>query len=108
MSLTEKPINHDNAVVDGTQSENHSLRISMENLRLKDDHGNLNRDQMDDIDVSQNLKPEVRSNNGVLPRNKLRQVLEPKVLVHYNKDAEVDQLLDGKRNRKMTDKERQH
>ena len=108
MLLTEKPINHDNAVVDGTQSENHSLRISMENLRLKDDHGNLKRDQMDDIDVSQNLKPEVRSNNGVLPQNKLRQVLEPKVLVHHNRDAEVDQLLDGKRNRKMTDKERQY
>ena len=109
MSLTEKPINYDNAVVDGTQSENHSLRISMENLRFKDDHVNLNRDQMDDIDVSQNLKAEVRSNNGVLPRNKLlMQVLETKVLVHHNRDAEVDQLLDGKRNRKMTDKERQY
>ena len=33
MSLTEKPINQDNAVVDGTQSEGDSLRISMENLR---------------------------------------------------------------------------
>ena len=109
MSLTEKPINYDNAVVDGTQSENHSLRISMENLRFKDDHVNLNRDQMDDIDVSQNLKAEVRSNNGVLPRNKLlMQVLETKVLVHHNRDAEVDQLLDGKRNPKMTEKGRQY
>ena len=78
MSLIEKPISQDNAVVDGTQSEDHSLRISMENLRLRDDHGNHSRDQMDDIDVSQKLKPEVGSNNGnVLLQNNLRQVLEP-------------------------------
>ena len=109
MLLTEKPINQDNAVVDGTQSEDHSLRISMESLRLRDDYGSHNKDQMDDIDVSQNLKPEARSNNGdVLPYNKLRQVLEPKVMVHHNRDAEVDQLLDGKRNRKMTEKRRQY
>ena len=109
MSLGEKPINQDNAVVDGTQSENHGLWISMENFRLTDDHGNHNRDQMDDINISQNLKPEVRSNSGdTLPRNKLRQVLEPKVLVHHNRDAEVDQLLDGKRNPKMTEKGRQY
>ena len=50
----------------------------MENLRLRDDHGNHSRDQMDDIDVSQKLKPEVGSNNGnVLLQNNLRQVLEP-------------------------------
>ena len=108
MSLTEKPINQDNAVVDDTQSEDYSLCINMENLRLRDDHGNHNKDQMNDIDVSQNLKPEARSNNGVLHQNKLRQVLEPKVLVHQNRDAEVDQLLDGKRNRKMTEKGRQY
>ena len=78
MSLLEKPISQDNAVVDGTQSEDHSLRISMENLRLRDDHGNHSRDQMDDINVSQKLKPEVGSNNGnVLLQNNLRQVLEP-------------------------------
>ena len=78
MSLIEKPISQDNAVVDGTQSEDHSLRISMENLTLRDDHGNHSRDQMDDIDVSQKLKPEVGSNNGnVLLQNNLRQVLEP-------------------------------
>ena len=109
MSLTEKPINQDNAVVDGTQSEDHSLRISMGNLRLRDHHGNHNKDQMDDIDISQNLKPEARSNNGdVLPHNKLKQLLEPEVLVHHNRYAEVDQLLDGKINRKMTEKGRQH
>ena len=109
MLLTEKPINQDNAVVDGTQSEDHSLRISMESLRLRDDYGSHNKDQMDDIDVSQNLKPEARSNNGdILPKNKLRQVLEPKVLVHHNRDTEVDQLLDGKRNRKMTEKGREY
>ena len=109
MSLREKPINQDNAVVDGTQSENHGLWISMENFRLTDDHGNHNRDQMDDINISQNLKPEVRSNSGdTLPQNKLRQVLELKVLVHHNRDAEVDQLLDGKRNPKMTEKGRQY
>ena len=75
MSLTEKPINQDNAVVDGTQSENRSLRIRMESLRLRDDLGNHNRDQMDDINVTQNLKLEVKikSNNGdVLPQNKLQ------------------------------------
>ena len=78
MSLIEKPISQDNAVADSTQSEDHSLRISMENLRLSDDHGNHSRDQMDDIDVSQKLKPEVGSNNGnVLLQNNLRQVLEP-------------------------------
>ena len=78
MSLIEKPISQDNAVVDGTQSEDHSLRISMENLRLRDDHGNHSRDQMNDIDVSQKLKPEVGSNNGnVLLQNNFRQVLEP-------------------------------
>ena len=45
----------------------------MENLRLSDDHGNYNKDQMDNIDVSQNMKPEARSNNGdVSPQNKLR------------------------------------
>ena len=68
ISLTEKPINQGNAVVDGTQSEDYSLWISIENLRLRDDHGNHNKDQMDDINFSQNLKPEARLNNGdVLP-----------------------------------------
>ena len=102
ISLTEKPINQVNAVVDGTQSEDYSFRISMDNQRLRDDHGNHNKDQMNDIDVSQNLKSEARSNNGdILPQNKLRQVLEPKVLVHHNRDAKVDQLLDGKGSHKM-------
>ena len=109
MSLTEKPINQDNIVVDGTQSEDHSLRISMENLRLIDDHGNHNKDQMDYIDVSQILKPKVISNTGyILAHNKLRQVLEPKVSLHHSRDAEVDQLLDGERNLKMTEKGRQY
>ena len=95
--------------MDGTQSKNHSLPISMENFRRRNDHGNDNRDQMDDINVSQNLKPEVRSNNDdVLTQNKLRQALEPKVLIHHKRDAEVNQLLDGKRNRKMTEKGRQY
>ena len=45
----------------------------MESLRLRDDLGNHNRDQMDDINVTQNLKLEVKSNNGdVLPQNKLQ------------------------------------
>ena len=67
MALTEKQINLDNSVVDGTPSENHSLqKICMEILRLRDDHGNYNKDQMDDINVSQNLKPEATSNNHVL------------------------------------------
>ena len=78
----------------------------MENVRLRDDHGNHNKDQMDDIDVSQNLKPEPRSNNSdVLPQDKSRQFLEPEVLAHHNREPEVDRLLDGKRNRKMTEKE---
>ena len=73
MSLTEKPINQDNAVVDGAQSEDRSLRISMESLRLRDDLGNHSRDQMADINVTQNLKLEMKSNNGdVLPQNKLQ------------------------------------
>ena len=43
----------------------------MENLRLRDDNGNYNSDQMNDIKVSQILKAEVKSNNGdVFPRNK--------------------------------------
>ena len=51
----------------------------------------------------------MKSNNGdVLPQNKLTEVLKPKVLVHHNRDAEVDQLLDGKRNRKMAEKGRQY
>ena len=109
MYFTDKPINQDNAVVDGTTSEDHSLRISMENLRLRDDHGNHSKDQMDDIDVSQNLKPEARSNNGdVLPQNKSRPVLEPEVLVDHNTGAEVDRLLDVKINCKMTEKGRQY
>ena len=109
MSLTEKPINQDNIVVDGTQSEDHSLRISMENLRLIDDHGNHNKDQMDYIDVSQILKPKVISNTGyILAHNKLRQVLEPKVSLHHSRDAEVDQLLDGERNLKMAETGRQY
>ena len=67
MSLTEKPIN----------CEDYSLQISMKNLRLGDDHGNQNKDQKDNIDVSQNLKPEAKANNGdVLPQNKLKEVLE--------------------------------
>ena len=87
----------------------HQVRISIENLRLRDDHGNHSKDQMDDIDVSQNLKPEARSNNGdVLSQNKSRPVLEPEVLVDHNTDAEVDRLLDGKRNRKTTEKGRQY
>ena len=58
-------------MVDGTQREDHSLKISMENLRLTDDNGNYNSDQMNDIKVSQILKAAVKSNNGdVFPRNK--------------------------------------
>ena len=58
-------------MIDGTQREDHSLKISMENLRLRDDNGNYNSDQMNDIKVSQILKAEVKSNNGdVFPRNK--------------------------------------
>ena len=53
MALTEKQINLDNSVVDGTPSEDHGLqKICMEILRLRDDHGNYNKDQMDDINVS--------------------------------------------------------
>ena len=75
MSLTKKPINPDNVVVDGTPSKNHSVRIRMENLKLRDGHSNHKKDQMDDINFSQNLKPEARANNGdVLPQNKLREV----------------------------------
>ena len=48
-------------MVDGTQREDHSLKISMENLRLRDDNGNYNSDQMNDIKVSQILKAEVKS-----------------------------------------------
>ena len=44
MSLTDKPINEDNAVVDCTPCENHSLWICMGNLKLRDDHGNHNRE----------------------------------------------------------------
>ena len=67
MPLTEKQINQHNAVADGTEHEGHSLRVSIENLRLRNDHGNHNnridhgnhnKDQMDDIVISQNLKPE--------------------------------------------------
>ena len=63
----------------------------MENLKLRDDHGNHNRDQMDDDGVSQSLKPQARSNNGnILPENKLREVLKTEMLVHHNRDAEND------------------
>ena len=92
ISLTKKPINRD-GVIDGTLKEDHSLQISVENLRLRDDHGNQKKDQMDNIDVSQNMKPEARPNNGdVLPQDKLRHVLEPEVLVNHNRDTEVDRL----------------
>ena len=57
-------------MVNGTPSDDHSLKISIENLRLRDDDGNHNSDQMNDINVSQNLKQERKTNNGdVLPRN---------------------------------------
>ena len=48
MSLTEKPIIGDNAVVDDTPSEGHSFWISKENLRFRNDYGNHNKDQMDE------------------------------------------------------------
>ena len=48
MSLTEKPIIGDNAVVDDTPSEGHSFWIIMENLRFRNDYGNHNKDQMDE------------------------------------------------------------
>ena len=48
MPLTEKPIIGDNAVADDTPSEGHSFWISMENWRSRDDHGNYNKDQMDE------------------------------------------------------------
>ena len=64
---------------------------------------------MDDINVSQNLIPEARANNGnVLPQNQLWEVLRTEVLVHLNKDAEVQPLLDGKKDCKMTEKGRQY
>ena len=45
---------------------------------------------MDDVGVSQNLKPEAKSNNDVLPQNTLREVLGTEALVHHNRDAGVD------------------
>ena len=81
----------------------------MESLKLRNDHGNHNRDQMDGVGVSQNLKPEARSNTGdVLPEEKVKGSFGRRSVVHHNRDAEVDQLLDGKRNRKMTEKGRQY
>ena len=44
MSLTKKTINPDNVVVDGTPSKNHSVRIRMENLKLRDGHSNHKQD----------------------------------------------------------------
>ena len=40
-------------------------------------------------------------------RNKLTEILKTQQLVHYDKYAEVDRLLDKKRNCEMTEKERQ-
>ena len=52
---------------------------------------------MDDIGISQNLKPKARANNGdVLLQNKFRKVLETEVLVYHNRDAEADRLLMGR------------
>ena len=97
ISVTEKTISQDNAVVDGTPNEDHSVRISRENLRLRDDLDN-HKNQMDDIGISQNLKPKARANNGdVLLQNKFRKVLETEVLVYHNRDAEADRLLMGRR-----------
>ena len=58
ISLTDKTINRDNAVVLGTPSDDHIILISMEKFKLGGDHGNYNRDQMDNIGVSKSLKPE--------------------------------------------------
>ena len=72
-------MNQDNVVVDGKSSVDHSLQISMQNLRLRDDHGNHKKDQMDDTGASKNLKPQVRANSSyVLPENKSREALEKK------------------------------
>ena len=78
---------------------------SVRSIWLRGDHDNHKNDQMDGINVSQNLIPEARANNGnVLPQNQLREVLWTEVLVHLNKDAEVQPLLDGKKDCKMTEK----
>ena len=78
---------------------------SVRSISLRGDHGNHKNDQMDAINVCQNLIPEARANNGnVLPQNKLWEVLWTEVLVHLNKDAEVQPLLDGKKDCKMTEK----
>ena len=63
MSLTEKQINWDTAVVDGTPTGDHSPWISMQNLKLNNGQCNHKKDQMDDIGVNQNLKPKARANN---------------------------------------------
>ena len=79
-------MNQDIIVVDGKSSVDHSLQISMQNLRLRDDHGNHKKDQMDDTGASQNLKPEARANSSyVLPENKLRKVLGKEVLIQCNR-----------------------
>ena len=45
-------------MVHGTPSDDHIILISMEEFKLRDDHGNYNRDQMDNVGVSKSLKPE--------------------------------------------------
>ena len=82
---------------------------SVRSISLRGDHGNHKNDQMDAINVCQNLIPEARANKGnVLPQNQLWEVLWTEVLVHLNKDAEVQPLLDGKKDCKMTEKGTQY
>ena len=45
-------------MVHGTPSDDHIILISTEEFKLRDDHGNYNRDQMDNVGVSKSLKPE--------------------------------------------------
>ena len=66
-------------MVDGTPCEDHSLRIRIGNFRPRDDHGNHNKNQTYGMDVSQNLEPEARANNGdVLRQNKFSKFYKQK------------------------------
>ena len=89
MSLTEKPIIGDNAVVDDTPSEGHSFWISKENLRFRNDYGNHNKDQMDET-MFEEIWNQKQHQMMLMLYLKLMQVLEQEVLRWQRREGSID------------------
>ena len=99
----------DGTVVKETPSEDHSLRVSMENLRLRDDghHTRGSQSRRFEDGHSQMIDPLEIGNVGTVPE-RLKQAHAVISAEQESQGYQGDQQIQGKRQPKMTEKGREY